>query len=141
MKVIYTKPVENEFEYNRWFDDKGSVDIWYKDVVMLYNYQNLDIPEELKKFINKWNDKILEYKKTYRELYPVKLAHIQFIYKEVVYSLYPMNVSASYTTNFMSDEDYEVSWDSLFEYYEHEIRDDLEKELGVIHSRYWGMLD
>ena len=141
MKVIYTKPVENEFEYNQWFDDKGSVDIWYKDVVMLYNYQKLDIPDELKKFIDKWNNKILEYKKTYRELYPVKLAHIQFIYKEVVYSLYPMNVSASYTTNFMSDEDYEVSWDSLFEYYEHEIRDDLEKELGVIHSRYWGMLD
>ena len=41
----------------------------------------------------------------------------------------------------MSDEEYEVSWDSLFEEYEHEIRIDLEKELGVKHSRYWGMLD
>ena len=41
----------------------------------------------------------------------------------------------------MSEEEYEVSWDSLFEEYEREIRDDLEKELGVIHSRYQGMLD
>ena len=36
---------------------------------------------------------------------------------------------------------YEVSWDSLFEEYQCEIRDGLEKELGVKHSRYWGMLD
>ena len=41
-------------------------------------------------------------------------------------------------TDFMSNE---VSWDSLFEEHEREIRDDLEKELGVKHSRYWGMLD
>lgn len=44
-------------------------------------------------------------------------------------------------TDFMSNELYEVSWDYLFEEYEREIRDDLEKELGVKHSRYWVMLD
>ena len=71
----------------------------------------------------------------------MKLAHIEFIYKDVVYAIYPKNVSATYKTNFMSEEEYEVSWDSLFEEYQREIRDDLEKELGVKHSRYWGMLD
>ena len=52
-----------------------------------------------------------------------------------------MNVSASYKTDFMSDEEYEVSWDSLLEEYQREIRNDLEKELEVKHSRYFGMLD
>ena len=41
----------------------------------------------------------------------------------------------------LGDEEYEVSWDSLIEEYEREIRDELEKELGVKHSRYIGMLD
>ena len=44
-------------------------------------------------------------------------------------------------TDFMSNEEYEVSCDSLFEEYQREIIDDLEKELGVKLSRYWGMLD
>ena len=83
----------------------------------------------------------MQIKETFIELYPVKHASIELIYNDVVYSIYPMNVSASYVTNFMSDEEYEVSWDALFEEYQREIRDDLEKELGVIHSRYFGMLD
>jgi hypothetical protein len=141
MKVTYKNPNDDNFEYNRWFDNNGTFDIWYKDVVMLFDYKNLDIPNELKMFLDKWNKKILEYKETYIELYPVKLAHIEFIYNDVVYSIYPMTVSATYKTSFMSDEEYEVSWDSLFEEYQREIRDDLEKELGVKHSRYWGMLD
>lgn len=139
MKVLYENP--NDFEYKRWFDNNGTYDIWYKKVTMLYNYQNLDIPIELKLFLDKWNIKIKDYKETYIERYPVKLAEIEFIYKDIVYAIYPSVVSATYTTNFMSDEEYEVSWDSLFEEYQREIRDDLEKELGVKHSRYWGMLD
>ena len=141
MKVTYIKPNDNNFEYKRWFDNNGTFDIWYKDVVSLYDYQNLNIPNELKIFLDKWNKKILEYKKTFVEQYPVKLAHIEFIYDDVVYAIYPKNVSASYMTDFMSDKEYEVSWDSLFEEYELKIRKDLEKELGVKHSRYWGMLD
>ena len=92
-------------------------------------------------FLDKWNKKILEYKESFIEQYPVKLAHMEFIYDDVVYTIYPMNVSATYTTSFMSDKEYEVSWDSLFEEYQSEIRDDLEKKLGVKHSRYWGMLN
>ena len=141
MKVTYNKPNDNNFEYKRWFDNYGTFDIWYKDVVYLYDYHNLNIPNELKIFLDKWNKKVLEYKKTFVEQYPVKLARIEFIYDNVVYAIYPKNVSASYMTDFMSNEVYEVSWDSLFEEYEREIRDDLEKELGVKHSRYWGMLD
>ena len=138
MKVTYNKPNNDNYEYNRWFDNNGTFDIWYKDIVSLYDYQNLDIPNELKMFLDKWNKKVLEYKKTFVEQYPVKLARIEFIYDNVVYAIYPKNVSASYMTDFMSNE---VSWDSLFEEHEREIRDDLEKELGVKHSRYWGMLD
>ena len=141
MKVIYTKPKDDNFEYKRWFDNNGTFDIWYKDVVSLYDYQYLDIPNELKLFLDKWNKKILEYKKEFIEQYPVKLAHIEFIYDDVVYAIYPMNVSATYKTSFMSDEEYEVPWNSLFEEYQREIRNDLEKELEVKHSRYFGMLD
>ena len=141
MKVLYNKPDNKNFEYKRWFDNNGNFDIWYKKETFLYNYQNMDIPNELKIFLDKWNKKILEYKQTFVEQYPVKLAHIEFIYNDVVYAIYPVNVSATYKTNFMSDEEYEVSWDALFEEYQREIRDDLEKELGVKHSRYWGMLD
>lgn len=82
-----------------------------------------------------------EYKKDYVELYSVKLASIEFIYNDVVYAIYPKTVKATYMTDFMRNEEYEVEWDSLFETYQREIRDDMEKELGVKHSRYWGFLD
>lgn len=141
MKVIYNKPKDDKFRYKQWYDNNGTFDIWYKDAVSLYDYQNLDIPNELKLFLDKWNKKILEYKKEFIEQYPVKLAHIEFIYDDVVYAIYPMNVSATYKTSFMSDEEYEVPWNSLFEEYQREIRNDLEKELEVKHSRYFGMLD
>ena len=141
MEIIHTMPKNDDISYNRWFDDNGTFDIWYKDVVSLYDYQNLDIPNELRRFLDKWNKKILEYKKKIIEQYPVKLARIEFIYNDIVYSIHPINVSATYKTDFMSDEEYEVSWDYLFEEYELEIRKDLEKERGVKHSRYFGMLD
>lgn len=141
MKVLYKEPKQNNFKYKRWYDNNGTFDIWYKDAIMLYDYQNMDIPNELKLFLDKWNEKMLEYKAKFKEMYPVKSAHIEFIYEDVVYVIYPMNVSATYMTNFMSDEEYEVGWDSLFEEYQGKIRDGLEKELGVKHSRYFGMLD
>ena len=141
MKVLYNKPEIDENSYNKWFDEHGTFDIWYNKVISLYDYQNLDIPTELKLFLDKWNKKMIEYKETFIEQYPVKLSHIEFIYKDIVYDIHPMNVSASYMTDFMSDEEYEVAWNSLFEEYEKDIRDDLNKELGVIHSRYFGMLD
>ena len=53
MKVMYSKPKNDDFKYNRWFDKNGTFDIWYKDVVTLYNYQYLDIPNELKIFLGK----------------------------------------------------------------------------------------
>lgn len=141
MKVTYKEPNNENFEYKRWFDNNGTFDIWYKEAVMLYDYQNMGIPDKLKLFLDKWNEKILEYKKTFVETCPIKLAHIEFIYDDVVYVIYPDNVSATYTTSFLREEPYEASWDALFEKYQREIRDDLEKTLGVKHSRYWGMLD
>ena len=63
MKVTYNKPKKDNFEYKRWFDNDVTFDILYKDVVSLYDYQNLDIPNQLKLFLDKWNKKMLEYKK------------------------------------------------------------------------------
>lgn len=140
MKVYYTEPKDNK-RYLKWFDNNGKYDIWYEEATMLFDYNEADIPLELKNFLDKWSKKIEEYKENYVELYPVKLAHIEFIYNDVVYSIYPNTVKATYMTSFLSDKEYEVEWDSLFETYQREIRDDMEKELGVKYSRYWGFLD
>ena len=140
MKVTYINPNDN-IKYNRWYDDNGSFDIWYNKVTRIFDYKNAEIPEELKNFLSGWDKKINEYKKTYREMCPVKLAHIEFIYKDIIYSIYPITINATYKTDFMSDTEYDVSWDSLFETYEHEIRKDLKNILGVVHSRYFGMID
>lgn len=138
MRVIYKDPKDNN--YHKWVVDDSST-VWYEDTTSLEDYNNKDIPVELKTFLDRWNNKINEYKKVYKEEYPVKLAKIEFIYKDFIYVIYPMSVSAIYKSNFMSDSEYDVSWDSLFEKYEKEIREDLNKELGVKYSRYFGMLD
>lgn len=140
MKVYYTEPKDNK-HYLKWFDNNGKFDIWYEKATMLFDYNEKDIPLELKNFLDKWSKKIEEYKESYVELCPVKLAHIEFIYNDVVYAIYPKTIKATYMSSFMSDEEYEVEWDSLFETYQREIRDDMEKELDVKYSRYWGFLD
>ena len=134
MKVIYEEL--DDIKYNKWSVD-DSVTIWYERTTSLENYKIKDIPNELKTFLDKWNDKINEYKKLYKEEYPVKLAKIEFIYKDIIYVMYPMDVSAVYKSNFLSDSEYDVSWDSIFEKYEKDIREDLNKELGVKYSRYF----
>lgn len=139
MQVFYEDPHDGSMY--KWMDDEGVHDIWYRDVTMLFHYKEEDIPAELSAFLDRWTEKIAEYMKDYRELYPVKLAKIQFIYRDVVYAIYPTTVGATYETDFMSDTPYTVSWDSLFECYEKEIRDALRDELGVIHSKYIGFLD
>jgi len=139
MKVLYSEPIEKG--YYRWMDNTGLHDIWYKDEVSIYSPNKEGIPQELKIFLEKWTEKIKEYKETYVEMYPVKLAEIKFIYQDIVYSINPYTVSATYMTNFLRDEYYEVEWDSLFETYQREIRDDLKKELGVKYSKYIGFLD
>ena len=106
-----------------------------------YTKTVIDQLPKLKTFLEKWTEKIKEYKKTYVEMYPVKLAEIKFIYQDIVYSINPYTVSATYMTNFLRNEYYEVEWDSLFETYQREIRDDLKKELGVKYSKYIGFLD
>lgn len=139
MKVIYEEP-KNSYKYNKW-SVEDNLNVWYERATSLQSYKIKDIPNELKEFLDKWNYKINEYKKTYREEYPVKLAKIEFIYKDIIYVIYPIDVSATYKSNFMSDSEYDVSWDSLFEKYEKEIRNDLKKDLGVKYSRYFGILD
>ncbi len=140
MKVFYEEPKDNR-HYYKWMDNDGVHNIWYENTTIVINYKDMDIPTELRDFLDKWNKKILEYKEEYIEMYPVKLAKIEFIYKDVVYAIYPKTVSATYMTDFLRDEPYEASWDSLFESYQREIRDDLEGSLGVIYSHYIGFLD
>lgn len=139
MKVLYEDP-KNE-EYTRWFDNDGVHDVWYKTIVSIYRPIEEEIPEELRAFLAKWTEKIKEYKETFIERYPVKLAHIEFIYKDVAYRIDPLTIKATYMSTFMRDEPYEVEWDSLFEEYQREIRDDLRDTLGVTLSRYIGFLD
>lgn len=141
MKVYHEKPNDGRIYY-QWRDDKGALDVWYeRPEIIGADYRDKDIPEELKDFLDRWCEKIKEYMKDYRELYPVKLAEIDFYYKDRVFSIFPYTVGATYESCFMSDEPYQVSWDSLFETYEREIRDDLEKSLGIDRSTYKGFLD
>ena len=56
MKVVYEKPREDQYLMRKWFDDNGEFNIWYEEVINLYNYQSLDIPNELKRFLDKWNN-------------------------------------------------------------------------------------
>ena len=141
MSVYYSnnKPSDDPLLY-RWHENFTFHDIWY-DKVSFIVHPKEDLPAPILAFLERWREKIEEYKKTYREQYPVKLAKIEFIYEDTVYALFPPAVGATYETSFMSDAPYEVSWDSLFEEYEREIREDLAATLGVEHSRYSGCLD
>lgn len=140
MKVLYEEPTKAE-GYTRWSEEGVAYDLWYKKTTMIFDPRMEGLPEKLVSFLLKWGEKIKEYKKTYREAYPAKLAKIEFIYEGVFYTLYPAAVGATYETDFMSDKPYTVSWDSLFECYEKEIRDDMKATLGIERSRYFGFLD
>ena len=141
MKVYYEEPNDGSFYYE-WTDKKTGQHIWYNRITSIYDYTKQEnLPVELMAFLDMWTEKIAEYKKTFREPYPVKLAKIQFIYKDIIYRIYPQTVGATYETDFMSDHFYTVPWDSLFEAYEKDIRDDMEKHLGITFSEYTGFLD
>ncbi|MBR2650469.1 MAG: hypothetical protein IKD45_02295 [Clostridia bacterium] len=141
MKVFYEEPNDGTFYY-KWTDSDSGQTVWYKNTTDIYSYDKAEgLPSELVAFLDKWTDNIAEYKKTFREPYPVKLARIQFIYKDIIYRIYPSTVGATYETDFMSDHFYEVPWDSLFEAYQREIRDDMKDTLGIAFSSYTGFLD
>ena len=83
MKVIYKEP-KDKIKYSRWMDDNGLHDIWYERPTSIYHYKDMNnLPSELVLFLDKWSNKINGYIKDYKELYPVKLAHIIFIYKDI----------------------------------------------------------
>lgn len=136
MKVLYDNP--NNDKYYKWIDDNGVHDIWYEDLTRIYsNYNEMDIPQELKDFLGKWDDLMQNYKKNFVEMYPVKLAKILFIYNDCAYCIFPTTISATEISIFGK----EVEWDSLFEAYQKDIRDDLRNSLGVTYTRYIGFLD
>lgn len=136
MKVLYNNP--NNDKYYKWIDENGVHDIWYEDLTRIYsNYNEMDIPQELKDFLEKWDNLMQNYKKDFTEMYPVKLAKILFIYNDYAYCIFPTTISATEISIFGK----EVEWDSLFEAYQKNIRDDLKKSLGVTYTRYIGFLD
>lgn len=136
MKVLYNNPNDNK--YYKWIDENGVHDIWYEDLTRIYgDYKKTDIPQELKDFLSKWEKSIQEYKKDFVEMYPVKLAKILFIYNDCAYCIFPITINATEISIFGK----EVEWDSLFEAYQREIRNDLENSLGVKYTRYIGFLD
>lgn len=141
MKIFYQKP-KDSIKYSCFRGSYNEWEVWYEwEKVVYIGNQKENIPDELRAFIEKWTGKIQEYKKTFREMYPVKNAEIVFVYKEQVYYLYPMAVGATYQSDFLTGEMHEYGWDALFEEYQREIRDDMKKELGVEYSAYYGMLD
>lgn len=56
----------------------------------------------------------------------LKDINIEFIYKDVIYSLYPSMI---------------LAYPKLFDKYQMKIRKALEQQLGVKYSRYWGKFD
>ena len=141
MKIFYKKP-KNDVKFSCFRDSRNEWEVWYEwEKVVYLSAPKENIPDELRAFIEKWTKKIQEYKKTFRELYPVKNAKIVFLYKDQVYYLYPMGVGATYESDFITGVMCEYDWDALFEEYQREIRDDMEKELGIKYSAYYGMLD
>lgn len=140
MSVYYTEKAGTDAHLYRWHENFNYLDIWYDDITYI-GRPGETVPAPLVAFIERWREKIREYKKNFREQYPVKMAKIEFIYEDTVYAIFPTTVGATYESTFMSEEPYEVSWDSLFEEYQKEIREDLARRLGVTHSRYSGYLD
>ena len=143
MKIYFEKP-KNDLKFScfRPTTFGESWEIWYEwEKVKYLGFKKNDIPEELNAFLEKWTKKMQEYKKTFCELYPVKNASIMFLYKDQVYKLLPTAVGATYQSDFLTGEMHECSWDAFFEEYQREIRDDMKKELGIIYSSYYGMLD
>ena len=134
------KPKGNKLVY-RWKEEDKLFDIWYDRIVPIRSACDEGLPAPLAAFLDDWNVRIKEYMTSFRERYPVKMAKIEFIYEDTAYAIYPKTVGATYESTFMSDTPYEVSWDSLFEEYEKQIREELASRLGITHSRYSGYLD
>ena len=139
MKVLYNDP--NDKRYYKWMDNNGAHDIWYLEIESIYDYKKNGLDEKLVNFLNKWDNKIKKIRDEYIELYPVKRARIECIYNDIVYAIYPSTISATKLSNWLSNEYYEIPWDSLFESYQRDIRDDMEKELGIVYTKYIGFLD
>ena len=139
MKVVYDNP--NDSKYYQWIDNNGIHDIWYLEKTNIYDYKNCELPNELIIFLEKWNEKMKILRETFEEGYPVKLARIEFIYKDYIYSIFPSTISSMTKSIFKANEGFILPWDALFEAYQKDIRDDLEKELGVKYSKYIGFLD
>lgn len=129
MSVVYLKPNDLS-KFSRWTDYNGMFfDIWYENSKIIYlSPKNSDIiPSEIKEFLNVWKNKIKKENNDYQEMYSVKSAMIEFIYKDELYILMPYSL--------------DIDYDSLLEKYQSQIRNDLHKKLGIEYSRYKGFLD
>lgn len=140
MSIYYTKEANTDAILYCWHEDYNYLDIWYDRVISIAPSCE-DIPAPLAEFVERWKENIREYMKSYRERSPVKMAKIEFIYEDEVYAILPTTIGAVYESTFMSDTPYTVSWDSLLEEYQSQIREDFARTLGVTHSRYSGYLD
>ena len=143
MKIYFEKP-KNDSKYTcfRASTVGEKWEIWYEwEKAKHLGYDKEEIPDELRAFLEKWTKKMKEYKESFREMYPVKLAKITFLYKDQVYYMYPTSVGATYESDFITGVMREYGWDAFFEEYQREIRNDLKQELGVEYSSYFGMLD
>ena len=130
MKVFYTEP-SDDTNYKIWFDHIGIHDIWYENSTKIVDYENMNIPEELQKLLNKWKKKFSKYEKAYLISHKIKDNAIEFIYNDYVYSIY----GDTFENNDIS------LYNTMLDHFQMQIRDDLKKTLGVIYTRYWGSFD
>ena len=143
MSVCYQKPTGEGF--SRWCDHDGRVrDVWYeRDKIICINGNNNSLlPQKLRFFLQKWRGLLHERYDAFREEYPVRDAHIEFILEGEVYNLIPRGVGAMYKEPLyhMGVELY-LECHALFERYHSEIIKDLQETLHVQYAKYFGYLD
>ena len=143
MSVCYQKP--DDARYSRWCDEDGTRrDVWYEraKIIPINGKNDALLPKALLLFIEKWREILRERYDTFREEYPVRDAHIEFIFDGNVYNLTPAGVHAMYKEPIyhMGIELF-LECHALFESCHGDMIKDLESALGVTYARYFGYLD
>ena len=143
MSVCYQKP--DDPHYARWCDEDGTChDVWYErgKIIPINGENDAALPLSLLSFIKKWRRTICERYDTFRENYPVRDTHIEFIFEGEVYNLTPAGVHAMYKDPiYHMGIELRLEFHALFEDCCHDMIKDLQESLGVIQARYFGYLD
>ncbi len=137
MKIYYKDPSTDKKKYLQWCDHTGIYEFYYEKETKLDGYMKMDIPMELKRFLFRWSIKMSNFKASKLFENPPKLdfpesGSVEFIYKEYVYSIEASTISLKYEEN-------KDLYNYIFKFAHEKVIKDLEKGLGVVNSRFWGL--